>query len=62
MIDSWIERKQGKMKQLAPHEIRAIYRWLKEEDQKLFVYERVVEWQEGNRPVRGLRKTPSASV
>ena len=60
MINSFRERKEN-MKQLAPHEIRAIYRWLKEEDRKLWVYERVGEFQEYPKPVKGLRKMPGVT-
>ena len=56
MISSFRERKDGKMRQLSGPEIRAIYRWLREQDGKLRVYERVVQNQEYPRPVRGLRR------
>ena len=61
MIHSFRERKEGKMKQLSGPEIRAIYRWLREEDRKIYVYERMIEDQGAHRPVRGLRKLPGAA-
>ena len=63
MIDSFRERKEGKMKKhLSGPEIKAIYRWLRDEDRKVYIYEKMIERQEASRPVRGLRKLPSVAV
>lgn len=57
MIDSFRERKLKTIKDLTGPEIKAIYRWLREQDQKIYVVEQVVREERVARLPDKARKT-----